>query len=113
MEAKTVNKVEIQGFLGKDAITKTFENGRTLISMSVATNESYKNYQGEWITNTSWHNVAYWTTKKEESYESLKKGKMIAVSGKLTTRKYKDKEGKDRYITEIVAQTLEQISTNV
>lgn len=112
MEAKTVNKVEIQGFLGKDAVIRTFENGKILVSISVATNESYKNYQGEWITNTSWHNVAYWTTKKEESIDSLKKGKMVAVSGKLNTRKYTDKEGKDRYITEVVAQSLEAIPAN-
>ena len=111
METKSVNKVEIQGFLGKDATIKTFESGRTLMSMSVATNESYKNTQGEWVTNTAWHNVTYWKNKKDETIDFLKKGEMIAISGKLNTRKYTDKQGQDRYITEVIAQKLEQIKT--
>ena len=109
MEAKTINKVEIQGFLGRDAEVKTFESGRTLVSMSVATNESYKSSNGEWVTNTTWHNVTYWKSKKEESFDYLKKGEMVSLSGKLHTRKYTDKNGQDRYITEIVAQKLEQV----
>ncbi len=109
MEKKSINKVEIQGFLGKDAVIKTFESGRTLMSMSVATNESYKNNQDEWVTNTTWHNVTYWKNKKDEIIDFLKKGEMIAISGKLNTRKYTDKQGQDRYITEIIAQKLEQV----
>jgi len=109
MEKKSINKVEIQGFLGKDAEIKTFESGHTLVSMSVATNESYKNTQDEWVTNTTWHNVAYWKNKKDENMDFLKKGKMITVSGKLNTRKYTDKQGQNRYITEVVAQKLEQV----
>lgn len=111
MEAKSVNKVEIQGFLGKDAVVKTFESGRTLVSISVATNESYKNAQDEWVTNTTWHNVTYWKNKKDESMDFLKKGKMIAVSGKLNTRMYTDKQGQNRYITEVIAQKLEPVNT--
>lgn len=111
METKSVNKVEIQGFLGKDADVKTFESGRTLINMSVATNESYKNQKDEWVTNTLWHNVAYWINKKNESFDFLKKGTMIAVIGKLNNRKFIDKNGNNRYITEIVAQKLEHIKS--
>jgi single-strand DNA-binding protein len=109
MEATTINKVEIQGFLGRDAEVKTFETGRTLISMSVATNESYKNSKGEWVTNTNWHNIAYWKNKKDEDTAFLKKGEVISVTGKLNTRKYTDKNGQDKYITEVVAQKLEHI----
>jgi single-strand DNA-binding protein len=111
MEAKTINKVEIQGFLGRDAEVRTFESGRTLVSMSVATNESYKNNNGEWITSTTWHNVTYWKSKKEESFEFLKKGEMVSVTGKLNTRKYTDKNGQDKYITEIVAQKMEAVKS--
>jgi len=107
MESKSINKVEIQGFLGKDAVVKTFESGRTLISMSIATNESYKNQKDEWVTNTTWHNVAYWKNKKDETLDFLKKGTMISVMGKLNARKYIDKQGQEKYITEIVAQKLE------
>lgn len=104
----TINKVEIQGFLGRDAEERTFESGRTLITLNVATNESYKNAKGEWITNTTWHNVTHWRTKKDEALmESLKKGALVSVVGKLNTRKYTDKQGQDRYITEVIAQKVE------
>ncbi len=104
---KTMNKVEIQGFLGRDAEEKTFESGRTLVSMSIATNESFKNKNDEWINNTTWHNVAYWKNKKDEDLSFLKKGELVSVTGKLNTRKYTDKKGEDKYITEVVAFKLE------
>jgi single-strand DNA-binding protein len=109
MEA-TVNRVEIKGFLGRDAEEKNFESGRTLISFSVATSESYKNAKGEWVDNTTWHNVSLWKNGKDENFNFLKKGMLVAVTGKLNTRKYTDKEGKDRYITEIIAQKVEQVA---
>jgi single-strand DNA-binding protein len=109
----TINKVEIQGFLGRDAEVKTFDSGRTLINFSLATNDNYKNNKGEWVDNTTWHNVALWVNKKDEDYDFLKKGALIAVSGKLNTRKYTDKEGKDRYITEVVAQKVELAKVEV
>jgi single-strand DNA-binding protein len=105
---KSVNKVEIQGFLGKDAVVRTFESGRTLINMSVATSESYQNQANEWVTNTIWHNIVLWKNKSEEQYDFLKKGKKIAVVGKLNNRKYTDKEGNVKYITEILAQKVEE-----
>lgn len=103
----TINKVELQGFLGRDAETRTFESGRTLISFSMATNESYKNAKGEWVDNTTWHNVTHWVYGKDADYGFLKKGAMVSVSGKLNTRKYTDKGGQDRYITEVVALKVE------
>lgn len=108
METKTFNKVEIQGFLGKDATIRTFENGRKLINISVATDESYKNNAGAWIRNTTWHNVSCWKNKTDEVESFLKKGNLVTVSGKLSNRKYTDKNGNDRYITEIIAKTVEQ-----
>lgn len=104
-----MNKVEIQGFLGQDAEEKTFESGRTLISMNVATNESYKNEKGEWIKNTTWHNVTYWKNKKDLDLSFLKKGELISIQGKLNNRKYTDKKGQDHYITEVVAYKIEQV----
>lgn len=104
----TINKVEIQGFLGRDAEVKTFESGRTLVSMSVATSESYKNNKGEWVTTTCWHNVSYWRNKKDESI-SFKKGELVNITGKLNTRKYTDKKGQEKYITEVAAQKIESV----
>jgi single-strand DNA-binding protein len=111
MESKTINKVEIQGFLGRDAEIKTFDSGRTLISLNVATDESYKSNTGEWVKNTTWHNVAYWKNNIDEIAESLKKGKLVSVIGKLNTRKYTDKNGQEKYITEIVAQQITPVNT--
>lgn len=106
---KSINKVELQGFLGRDAETRTFESGSMLISFSMATTESYKNAKGEWIDNTTWHNVVHWINDKEIDYGFLKKGTLVRVEGKLNTRKYADKGGQDRYITEVVAQKVEQV----
>ena len=107
---KTMNKVEIQGFLGQDAEEKTFESGKTLINMRVATNEGYKNSEGEWINTTTWHNVVYWKNKKDENLDFLKKGELISITGKLNARKYTDKEGNEKYITEVVAYKIGQVS---
>lgn len=106
---KTINKVEIQGFLGQDAEEKTFESGRTLVSMSVATNEGYKNNEGEWVNSTTWHNVVYWKNKKDEKLDFLKKGALVSVTGKLNNRKYNDKSGNEKYITEVVAFKLDSV----
>ncbi len=110
---KTMNKVEIQGFLGQDAEEKTFESGRTLVNIRLATNESYKNNNGEWVTNTSWHNVTYWKNKKEENLDFLKKGELISITGKLNNRKYTDKNGEEKYITEVVAMSIEKATVEV
>lgn len=106
---KTINKVEIQGFLGRDAEEKTFDSGRTLVSMNLATDESYKNYNDEWIKNTTWHNVIYWKNKKDENTDFLKKGELISITGKLNNRKYTDKSGQERHVTELVAQKIELV----
>lgn len=104
----TINRVEIQGYLGRDAEIRSFESGHMLVTMSIATSESYKNNQGEWITSTTWHNVAQWRTKMDDSMrENLKKGALVQVTGKLNTRKYTDKKGENRYITEVVAERVE------
>ena len=110
----TINKVEIQGFLGQDAEVRTFDSGRTLVTLRMATNESYKNAKGEWVTTATWHNVTHWLTKMDESLkEDLKKGALVSVHGKLNTRKYTDKEGNDRYITEVVASKVELAKVEV
>jgi len=110
MEA-TVNRVEIKGFLGHDPEVKTFESGRTLVTLRMATNENFKNAKGDWITNTTWHNVTMWRNKEGEELDFLKKGALVAVTGKLNNRKYTDKLGQDRYITEIVAQKVEPVKS--
>ena len=110
---KTINKVEIQGFLGQDAEVKTFDSGRTLVNMSIATNESYKDKNDEWVNNTTWHNITYWKNKKDENTDFLKKGELVSVVGKLNTRKYTDKNDQERFVTEIVAFKIEPAKVEV
>ncbi len=109
----TLNKVELQGFLGQDAEVKVFDSGRTLVSMRLATSESYKNNTGEWVKNTTWHNVIWWKSKKDEPTDFLKKGELVAVLGRISNRKYNDKNGQERYITEIVAYKVEPVKVEV
>ena len=101
-----VNKVILIGNLGKDPEVKQLDSGSSVGRFSLATNESYKDKSGEWQNLTEWHNIVVWRNLAERAERSLKKGSLVYVEGKLTTRKWQDNEGKDRYNTEIVANTF-------
>ncbi|MFT5436374.1 MAG: single-strand DNA-binding protein [Ulvibacter sp.] len=100
------NKVQLIGNLGNDPEIITMDSGKKLARFSIATNESYKNAQGEKVTDTQWHNVVAWGKTAEIIEEYVTKGKEVAVEGKLTTRSYDDKEGNKRYMTEVVCNEL-------
>lgn len=101
-----VNKVTLIGNLGRDPEVRRLESGAVVAKFSVATNENYKDRNDEWQTRTEWHDVVAWRNLAERVERDLKKGKMVYVEGKLTHRKYQDKEGNDRYITEVVANMI-------
>lgn len=101
-----LNKVILIGNLGQDPEVRHLESGSTVATFSVATNENYKDKSGEWQTITEWHNIVVWRALAEMVERNYKKGMQIYVEGKLTTRKWQDKEGNDRRTTEIVANTL-------
>ncbi len=101
-----VNKVTLIGNLGRDPEIRQLENGSSVGKFSVATNESYQDKNGEWQTNTEWHEVVVWRRLAERAGRDLAKGKLVYVEGKITHRKWQDKEGRDRNTTEIVAQTF-------
>jgi len=101
-----INKVLLIGNLGKDPEVRRLESGAVVAKFSVATNESYKDKNDEWQKRTEWHDVVVWRNLAERAERDLKKGKMVYIEGKLTHRKYQDKEGNDRYITEVVANTF-------
>ena len=101
-----INKVILIGNLGKDPEVRRLETGAVVAKFSVATNESYKDKNDEWQTQTEWHDVVVWRNLAERAERDLKKGKLVYIEGKLTHRKYQDKEGKDRYITEVAANTF-------
>jgi single-strand DNA-binding protein len=100
------NKVQLIGNLGNKPEIITLESGKKLAKFSIATNESYKNAQGEKITTTEWHNLVAWGKTADIAEQYLEKGKEIAIEGKLTTKSYDDKDGNKRYITEIVINEL-------
>jgi len=100
------NKVQLIGNLGNDPEVINLESGKTLAKFSVATNESYKNANGEKITDTQWHNVVAWGKTATIAEKYLMKGKEVAIEGKLTSRSYETKEGEKRYVTEVVCNEL-------
>lgn len=96
------NKVQLIGNLGANPEIHDTESGRKLARMSVATNETYRNAQGDKITATQWHKVVVWGRQAELVEKYLSKGSEVAIEGKLNSYSYDDKEGNKRFVTEIV-----------
>jgi single-strand DNA-binding protein len=96
------NKVQLIGHVGNDPEIKTFDGGKKLAKLNVATNESYKNDKGEKVEETQWHNLVAWGKTADIIEKYVVKGKEIAIEGKLTHRSYEDKNGEKRYVTEVV-----------
>ncbi|MBK7938824.1 MAG: single-stranded DNA-binding protein [Lewinellaceae bacterium] len=100
-----INKVTLIGNLGGDPEIRHLENGAAVGRFSVATNESYKDKDGNWQTLTEWHNVVVWRELAERAEKQLKKGMMVYVEGKLSYRKYTGQDGVERNVTDVVANT--------
>lgn len=100
------NKVQLIGNLGNDPEIIALDSGKKLAKFSIATNETYKNAQGEKVTDTQWHNVVAWGKLAEITENHLSKGKEVMIEGKLTSRSYETKTGEKRFITEVVCQEL-------
>lgn len=100
------NKVQLIGHVGNDPEIKTFDGGKKLAKLNVATNESYKNDKGEKVEDTQWHSLIAWGKTADIIENYVVKGKEIAIEGKLTHRSYEDKNGEKRYITEVVIDEL-------
>jgi len=102
----SLNKVILIGNLGKDPEVRYTAAGTAVASFSLATSEKFKNKGGEWEEKTEWHNITLWARLAEVAGEYLAKGKTIYVEGRLQTRKWQDRDGKDRYTTEIVGEKM-------
>jgi single-strand DNA-binding protein len=100
------NKVQLIGNLGNKPEIITLDSGKKLAKFSMATNETYKNAQGEKVTETQWHNIVTWNKTAEIAAQYLEKGREIAIEGKLTSRSYDDVNGVKKYITEIVVSEM-------
>ena len=108
--ARGVNKVILIGNLGKDPETRYFPNGDAVTNATLATSESWTDKQsGEKKEHTEWHNISFRKKLAEIAGQYLKKGSKVYVEGSLRTRKWQDKEGKDRYTTEIIVNDMQML----
>jgi single-strand DNA-binding protein len=108
--ARGVNKVILIGHLGADPETKSMPSGMSVANLSLATSESYKDKQtNEWQERTEWHKVALFGRLAEVAGEYLRKGSQVYIEGRLRTRKWQDKQGNDRYTTEIIAAEMQML----
>lgn len=110
--ARGINKVILIGNLGQDPEVKYMPNGGAVTNVTVATSESWKDKStGETKENTEWHRVVFFRRLAEIAGEYLKKGSKVYIEGKLQTRKWQDKDGADRYTTEIVANEMQMLDS--
>ncbi|WNH11969.1 single-stranded DNA-binding protein [Thalassobellus suaedae] len=100
------NKVQLIGNVGNEPEITNLDSGKKVAKFSIATNEFYKNSNGEKEQNTQWHNVVAWGKIAEIVEKYVGKGKEVALEGKLTSRSYETKEGEKRYVTEVVANEI-------
>src|SRR5712691_1511549 len=107
----SVNKVIIIGNLGRDPETRYMPDGGAITNISVATTDKWKDKAGEMQEKTEWHRVAFFGKLAEIAGEYLKKGSQVYVEGRLQTRKWQDKEGQDKYTTEIVADRMQMLGS--
>jgi single-strand DNA-binding protein len=105
----SVNKVILVGNLGRDPETRYMPDGGAITNISIATTSSWKDKNGEKQEQTEWHRVAFFGKLAEIAGEYLKKGSQVYVEGKLRTRKWQDKDGQDKYTTEVIADAMQML----
>ena len=104
--ASGLNRVYLMGNLGQNPELRTTQGGQSVLSMRMATNERYKNNDGEWVDRAEWHSIVVWGKRAEALSKILSKGSPLLIEGRLQTRKWEDKDGNTRYTTEIVAREV-------
>jgi len=100
------NSVQLIGRLGAEPKTFEFDGGKMKTTFPLATSDYYKNKEGDRVEETQWHNIVAWGKTAKIAADYLSKGKEIALSGKLTSRTYEDKDGVKRYVTEVLANEI-------
>ena len=106
-----VNKVILVGNLGQDPELRNTAGGQAVGSLRIATTEKFKDREGALQERTEWHTVVVWGRDAENVHKYCKKGRQLYIEGRLQTRKWQDKEGKDRYSTEVVADVVRFLGT--
>jgi len=106
-----INRVTLVGRLGRDPEMRQTGTGNPVVNFSVATNESWKDKNGEQQERTEWHKVIAWGRLAEICNEYLTKGKQVYIEGRLQTNEWEDKDGNKRYTTEVVANEMKMLGT--
>lgn len=106
-----INKVILIGNLGKDPEVRYLDNGVAVANITLATTENYKNKEGERVSQTEWHDIVLWRGLAEIAEKYLKKGSSVYIEGKIRSRKWEDKEGNNRYRTEILANNMTMLGS--
>jgi len=104
-----INRIILIGYLGQDPEFRILENGAHLVKFSMSTHESYKDQTGEWKKVTQWHPIIMWRAMADHAFETLRKGSMIYLEGKLTHRQWEDADGFRHRISEVVANYFRRI----
>ncbi len=100
------NRIQLIGHLGNKPEITELNSGKKLAKFSIAINETYKDSQGQKVTDTQWHNIVAWNKTAEIIENYLDKGSKVMIEGKLTSKTYETKEGKKCYITEVICHEL-------
>ncbi|MBM3421365.1 MAG: single-stranded DNA-binding protein [Bacteroidetes bacterium] len=100
------NRVQLIGNLGQDPEIKKTEKGKSVAKFTLATTESFRNSEGQKVEETTWHNLVAWNGLADVAGKYLKKGREVAVEGRISHRSYEDKEGVQKYFTEIVLSDI-------
>jgi len=103
----SVNKVILIGRLGSDPELRYTQSQTPVCSFRVATSERRKGQDGDWKEFTEWHSVVVWGKTGENCNQYLKKGRQVFIEGRISTRKWQDKDGRDRYTTEVIANNVQ------
>ena len=104
--AEGLNRVYLIGNLGQNPELRFTQSNQPVLSLRLATNERFKNRDGEWQDRTEWHTIVVWGRRAEGLSKILSKGSQLCVEGRLQTRNWEDRQGQKRYTTEIVAREI-------
>ena len=107
--AGSLNKVILVGHLGQDPKISYTQSGQPVANLRMATSERFKDKSGQWTDRTEWHSVVAWGKDAEFCSNYLGKGALVMIEGRLQTRKWQDKDGQDRYSTEVVANRVQSL----
>ena len=107
----SVNKVSLVGNLGRDPEIRYLPSGEQVANVTIATSSKYKNKTGEMVEETEWHRVTFFGKLAEIVGQYLKKGRSVYVEGRIKTRKYTDKDGVEKYATDIIANEMQMLGS--